>query len=388
MKGFNMIKYSVRDLKEGTAFSEVVYLDNQFILATPEMRISQNMKQSLQKWEFDEVESDGEPINEIKEDKKIEAAPASVATQYPADDGEKIAFIEDFYTTFKEYMESVFEKVEKKNTLDYTELISHVHAAYAIVREDRRFLLRFQKKTYAGSEKNYMASHAVHSMIISIVIGLRLKLSEEKLIELGVAALLHEIGMLKLPRESKGYYNDRPLSQSEKKAIAYHPVLSYSLLKNFNAPLAVCLAGLEHHERENGGGYPQKLAGDKISLYSKIIAVACSYDALTTNRPHKAAENGHAGMLYLLKNEEKQYNETIVKALLYSISLYPIGLFVLLSNEKKAQVIDVNPENPFYPIVQILDASASPEEKVVIETSKKEVYIVRPLTKIETLRTS
>ncbi|MDR1466169.1 MAG: HD-GYP domain-containing protein [Treponema sp.] len=384
-----MIKYSVNDLKEESAFSSVIYLDNQFILATPEMCVSQKMKQSLKNWEFAEILSDGEPIVEIQVE--AEKAPhiqlTSVTSQYPTNDEEKIVYVEHFYTAFKDYMESVFEKVGVENILDYKELTDHVRSACAIIREDRRFLLRSQKSPSTETEKDYMASHAVHSMIISIIIGLRLKLSDEKLIELGVAALLHEIGMLKLPKESKGYYTKRPLTQNEKKAITSHPVLSYSILKSFNTPLAVCLAGLEHHERENGGGYPQKLTGDKISLYAKIIAVACSYDALTTNRPHKEAENGHMGMLYILKNEEKQYNETIVKALLYSISLYPIGLFVLLSNGKKAQVIDVNPENPLYPIVQVFGVFTSTGENVIIETSKQGVYVVRPLTKTETGRT-
>ncbi|MDR0784608.1 MAG: HD-GYP domain-containing protein [Treponema sp.] len=381
-----MIKYAVKELNEEIAFSDVVYLDNQFILATPEMRVSQKMKQALTDWGFAEILSDGKPIVEAPTGETARAQLASITARYSTGDDEKIAYVEQFYTAFKEYMESVFDKVDKKNTLDYQEVTDHVRSACAIIREDRRFILRSQKTPPTETEKNYMASHAVHCMIISIIIGLRLKLPEEKLIELGTAALLHEIGMLKLPKESKGYYTKRPLTQSEKKAIISHPLLSYSLLKSFNAPLVVCLAGLEHHERENGAGYPQKLTGDKISLYAKIIAVACSYDALTTNRPHKEAKDNHTGMLYILKNEEKQYNETIIKALLYSISLYPIGLFVLLSNGKKAQVIDVNPENPLYPIVQVFGAFTSTGENVVIETSKNGVYIVRPLTKSENSR--
>ncbi|MDR0645140.1 MAG: HD-GYP domain-containing protein [Treponema sp.] len=382
-----MIKYAIKELNEGTTFTDVVYLDNQFILLTSEMCISQRMKQSLRDWGFTEVLSDGEPIVEVQPDEKVSNQLANIASQSPSSDADKIAYAEQFYMTFKDYMESVFKKVGEENTLDYQELTNHVRSACAVIREDRRFLLRSQKNPPIETEKSYMSSHAVHSMIISIIIGLRLKLSEEKLIELGVSALLHEIGMLKLPQESKGYYAKRALTKDEKKAIISHPVLSYSLLKSFNAPLVVCLAGLEHHERENGRGYPQKLTGDRISLYAKIIAVACSYHALTANRPHKEAENGYMGMLILLKNEEKQYNETIIKALLYSLSVYPIGLLVLLSNGKKAQVIDVNPENPFYPIVQVFGVFTVTGENIVIETSKKDIYIVRPLTKSEIGRT-
>ncbi|MDR1072379.1 MAG: HD domain-containing protein, partial [Treponema sp.] len=169
----------------------------------------------------------------------------------------------------------------------------------------------------------------------------------------------------------------------ERKAIFSHPVFSYTILKSFNAPLTICLAGLEHHERENGSGYPQKLTGDKISLYAKIIAVACSYEALTANRPYRDAKDAYSGMYLLLKNEGNQYDSTIVKALLYSLSLYPVGIYVLLSNGKKGQVVDIDPANPFFPIVQIFGLFTPDGGKVTMQTSKNGISIVRPLKKDE-----
>ncbi|MDR2662289.1 MAG: HD-GYP domain-containing protein, partial [Treponema sp.] len=152
---------------------------------------------------------------------------------------------------------------------------------------------------------------------------------------------------------------------------------------SFDFPLVVSLAALEHHERENGSGYPQKLTGDKISLYAKIIAVACSYEALTSTRPHKDAKDGYSGMLDLLKNEGKQYDDTIVKALVFSLSIYPIGLYVLLSNGKKGQVVDVNPENPKFPMVQVFGELTPDGKNKIIETSQEGVFISRPLKKEE-----
>lgn len=230
-------------------------------------------------------------------------------------------------------------------------------------------------------DKNYVAAHSVRSTIVAVIIGSYLKLPNHRLIELGVAALLHEVGMLKLP--SQLYLSDKVLNPQEKKAIATHPVLGYSILKNFDFPLPICLAALEHHERENGIGYPRHLQGEKISLYSKIIAVACSYEALSTKRPHKEAKDGYTVMLELLKNEGKMYDDTIVKALVISLSVYPIGLYVLLSTGKKGQVIDVNPENPRFPIVQIF-GEFTPDGKVkTAQTEAEKLYIVRPLTRSE-----
>jgi HD-GYP domain-containing protein (c-di-GMP phosphodiesterase class II) len=384
-----MVKYTVSAIPTGAVFSDTVYLDQQFIVATPEVPISGKILQMLKDWEFGELWSDGKPVIEATAETKADAklgaillAETSSAGTAP-NDSDKITQAGEFYEAFLQYMESIFAQAAEKNVLDYQNITEQVTAACEIIRKDRRFLLRVQKTPDAESERGYLASHAVRSMIISVIIGLYLKLSNERLTELGVAALLHEIGMIKLPTESKGYFTKRALTQDERKAIFSHPVLSYSVLKSFNAPPIVCLAGLEHHERENGSGYPQKLTGNRISLYAKIIAVACSYEALTANRPHKHAKDGYSGMMDLLKNEGKQYDETIIKALLYSIAIYPIGLYVLLSNGKKGQVIDVNPENPLFPIVQVFGMFTPSGENVVMETSKKTVFIVRPLKKEE-----
>jgi hypothetical protein len=88
-------------------------------------------------------------------------------------------------------------------------------------------------------------------------------------------------------------------------------------------------------------------------------------------------------MLELLKNEGKQYDDTIVKALVFSLSIYPIGLYVLLSSGRKGQVVDVNPENPRFPIVQIFGELTPDGKNKVLETSQDGVYILRPLTRQE-----
>jgi HD-GYP domain-containing protein (c-di-GMP phosphodiesterase class II) len=192
---------------------------------------------------------------------------------------------------------------------------------------------------------------------------------------------MHEAGMLKLPTNT--YLSQRPLTAHEQKAILTHPILGYSMLKSLDFPLSVCLSALEHHERENGTGYPRKLSGEKISLFSKIIAVACSYEALSSKRPHKEAKDGYTGILELLKNEGKAYDDTIVRALVLSLSIYPIGLYVLLSNGKKGQVVDVNPENPRFPIVQVFGEFTPDGKLKMIQTAADVLTIVRPLNRAE-----
>jgi len=376
-----MKKYTLKEIEPGSFFSEPVYLEKQFILAAPEMDFTREIIGALEEWEFEEVYSSGEPMEDYAAHKAEEPGRGELDGASVLGDSDKIIRAEEFYAAFQKYVEALFTQAAIKNELDFKSVAEKIKTACDIVREDRRFLLRVQKNSLSSPNDNYLASHAVKSTIISIIIGYYLKLPAHRLIELGVAALLHEIGMIKLPPQI--YLSKRALQPQERKAILTHPVLGYNLLKSFDFPLTVTVAALEHHERENGAGYPRKITGDKISLYAKIIAVACSYEALSAQRPHKEAKDGYTGMLELLKNEGKQYDETIVRALVFSLSIYPIGLYVLLSSGRKGQVVDVNPENPRFPIVQVFGELTPDGKNKILETSQGGITIVRPLTREE-----
>ncbi|MDR2103483.1 MAG: HD-GYP domain-containing protein [Treponema sp.] len=369
-----MKTYLVQEIPLGSFFSEPVFIDDQFVLASPEMPFSEEIVQALKEWDFKQVLSNGEPRESY--------VGGELAEKWIIlNDSERIRRAENFYRQFHDYVEDLFTHITIAGTLDFNAVAEKIKSVCEVVKEDRRFLLRVQKYPEPGTTQNYLIPHAVKSTVISLIIGFYLKLPVHRLIELGVAALLHEVWMLKLP--SQVYLSTQALTPAERKTILTHPVLGFNVLKSFDFPLTISLAALEHHERENGSGYPQKLTGDKISFYSKIIAVACSYEALTTNRPHKTAKDSHTGMLDLLKNEGKQYDEAIIRALVFSLSIYPVGLYVLLSSGQKAQVVDVNPENPRFPIVQVLGELVVDGKNNTINTSPEGIFIVRPLTREE-----
>jgi len=391
-----MTEFKIKEILPNTYFSKTLYLDNSFVITAPEMPLIDEIIQILEKWSFSSLFSEGEPRSQYVSSET--SAPAQTQTQTQTkpggkavpevkvglsqqSDSDKLEKAEEFYKGFLFYVENMFVKASVSNELDYNSVTEKIKDIVEYIKEDRRYLMRVIKSIEPAPEKNYLATHSVRSTIIAIIIGTYLKLPNYRLLELGVAALVHEAGMLKLP--SNVYLNQRALNEQEQKAIVTHPILGYSMLKSFDFPLAVCLAALEHHERENSSGYPRRLPGEKISLYSKIIAVACSYEALSSKRPHKEAKDGYTGMLELLKNEGKRYDDTVVKALVLSLSIYPIGLYVLLSNGKKGQVVDVNPENPRFPVVQVF-GEFTPDGKVkTIQTSPDNFTIVRPLNRKE-----
>ncbi|MDR1836954.1 MAG: HD-GYP domain-containing protein [Treponema sp.] len=377
-----MNEFLVKEIQPHSFFTKTLYLDNSFVITAPEMPLVDEVIHILGKWSFKSLFTEGEQRKEYtKSSSGTEASKDVTIVLSQQSDSDKLEKAEEFYKGLLYFVENMFIRAAVSDELDYKVVTEKIKDIVEYIKEDRRFLMRVLKNIEPAPDKNYLATHSVRSTIIAIIVGTYLKLPTYRLIELGVAALVHEAGMLKLP--SNIYLNQRALNPQEQKAILTHPILGYSMLKSLDFPLAICLAALEHHERENGSGYPRRLAGEKISLYSKIIAVACSYEALNSKRPHKEAKDGYTGMLELLKNEGKRYDDTIVKALVLSLSIYPIGLYVLLSNGKKGQVIDVNPENPRFPVVQVF-GEFTPDGKIkMMQTAPNVLTIVRPLNRSE-----
>ena len=375
-----MRKHKVKDLLPDHFFSEPVFLDEKFILAASEVPVTGAMIRALEEWRFDEVYSNGAMKREHSAKGLNQSYNEDLINDSILTDRDKMMQAEEFYAAFFTYIETVFTQVTQENELDFKSMTEKMKSVCDIVRENKVFLLRVRDHNFSSPSYNYLVSHTARSTVISIIIGLQLQLPLQSLVELGIAALLHEIGMIKLP--PKVYLSKRFHLPQEQKVISAHPMLGYEMLSAFDLPMAISLAALEHHERENGSGYPRNLLGKKISSYAKIIAVACSYEALSAQRPHKEAKEGHIGMLELLKNKGKQYDDAVVRALVFSLSIYPIGSYVLLSNGRMGQVVDVNPNTPLFPIVQVFGGNI-PDGNKKLETSKKGISIIRPLTKKE-----
>jgi HD-GYP domain-containing protein (c-di-GMP phosphodiesterase class II) len=366
--------FSLDEIPANYFFSEPVYIDDGFVLTSQEMPFTAELKNALKDWNFDKVKSDGE-LQEAYQDGKVQKK----RTGFPSlNDNAKLIEAKAFYADFQRFTNDIFTRAASNGRISCDTIAEKIRDVCEEIKVNRRFLLQVQKDINAEIGDDFLAIHTVKSTITSIIIGSYMKLPAHRLIELGVAALLHEIGMVKLP--SYIVQSKTELSSKDRSTLMLHPTLGFELLKSFDFPIAISVAALEHHERENGSGYPHKLSGDKIGLYGKIIAVTCSYEAITAKRPHRDARGGYEGITDLLRNEGKRYDDSIVKALVFSLSIYPIGQFVLLSNGSKAQVVDVNPADPRFPIVQVLDEKNPDGQNRIIETSPAGIQIRAPLS--------
>ena len=418
-----MNSFNIEGLKPGTFFTSDVMLDKTFLILTNSIPLSEGMIKALQDWDFKQVFSDGtlsstaiatnisqnttdidieelensvnSPKSNVTTEKfsaeELNAAKKALENAETIDiddignepkidtEASRLSVVTNIYNDYLNYISYVYTRYATHKELNYEELSSKVKDLCVFIKENRRFVLRIQP-TQEPKAKEFLVSHSMRSTVYAITIGMQLRLPLSNLVELGVSCIVHEIGMIRLPPQL--YMTERALNASDKKMIFTHPIISYNILQEFEFPLKVCLGALEHHERENGTGYPNHLPSEKISIYAKIIAVACSFEAITAPRHYKNAQSSYEAMVDMLKNNKQFYDENVIKALLYSLSLFPIGGYVYLSNGKIAQVVDVNPENPKNPVVQLVSTVKGAKQDT-IQTSDTGIRIVRALNKEE-----
>jgi HD-GYP domain-containing protein (c-di-GMP phosphodiesterase class II) len=254
------------------------------------------------------------------------------------------------YRSLQDFILEVKKRVIKNQTIKLEDaflLINRVIESKAIL--ERMYQLTI---TY-GHGEDYSISHPVNVMIYTLKMGLRMGYSRVKLNELALSALLYDVGMFMIP-DSVITKKD-PFSESELSLIKRHPEMGKNILYVFKDDYPwLYRTAQEHHERENGQGYPQGLKGDDIDEYAKIIGICDSYEAMTHDRPHKKAIMQFASVRELVETKNLMFSNKILKLFLEEISLYPIGSYVKLNNKAIGRVIATNADQPLKPIISIL----------------------------------
>ncbi len=388
-------------LHENLTFTGDLMIDSTFVLLPQTAPVTNELIKALREWEFDSFYCEGNlslggdigisvstGVDDKKEDanapKMGESLKAAIERskniQLDNSDKARMDMVQKVYEEYMNYIESVFTHYATHKEIDQDDLSETVKELCVFIKENKRFILRVNPAEGA-TKKNFLVTHSMRTTVLAIAIALQLHMPLSKMVDLGVTSILHEIGMLRLPPQI--YMTDKKLTPGERSQILKHPVLGYTIVKDLNFPLNIQLGVLEHHEKENGTGYPQKKTGDKISNNAKIISVACSYEAISSPRSFKTGRSTFEAIVELLQNKERSYDDSIVRGLLYTVSLFPIGSYVYLSNRKIAQVIDTNPDNPKTPIIQYLTEKEADGSPKISQTGSNGINIVRILSKDE-----
>ncbi|MDD3268390.1 MAG: HD-GYP domain-containing protein [Syntrophomonadaceae bacterium] len=222
------------------------------------------------------------------------------------------------------------------------------------------------------NKDEYTLQHSVSVGVMSIKIGQAMKLSDKQLKNLGIAGLLHDIGKCKIPIEIIN--KPGPLNEEEFKEIQNHPIYGYRIVNDIKLPDPdISTAVLQHHEHQDGHGYPLKAKGKDITLFANIIAVADVFDALTSDRAYRPKMPLLKAIDHIVKSTLGHLEPMVARRLFTYILDISIGETVLLNNGEKATVVLINELDPTRPLVRIGD-------KFIDLKTEKDIFIQDLLT--------
>ncbi len=200
---------------------------------------------------------------------------------------------------------------------------------------------------------DYTFTHSVNVCILSLALGRHLGLGESGLQDLGVGAILHDVGKMLVPQ--KILKKPGTLTEEEFSVMQRHTELGAEILaKNGEIPKTSLLVASHHHERYDGSGYLDKLSGDQIHIYARIAAVADVYDAMTSNRVYQKGMHPEAALRKMYRFRGVHFDGELVERLIKCLGIYPIGTFVELNTGEMAVVRMPNHLDPLKPKVLML----------------------------------
>jgi len=216
---------------------------------------------------------------------------------------------------------------------------------------------------------NYTYIHSVNVCVLSLILGYHLNLDKRRLSDLGVGALLHDVGKIELPASLIN--KSETFDDMDWRQMRMHPVYGVkAIIKSRGtdrSSVRAIAAAYEHHISYNGAGYPQLLQKRTPCLFAQIVAICDSFNAMTSGRVyHKRRMSGDEAVTNLINRAGTDFNPLLLKVFINVIGIFPVGSIVRLNNDDVAIVSRTNPHDLEKPEVKIIADRDGFKEKVKI----------------------
>ncbi len=201
--------------------------------------------------------------------------------------------------------------------------------------------------------RQYVIHHPVNVSIFAIKIADHLGFDREKQVEIGMAGLLHDVGMAVVP--DKILFKQGKLNNAEIKLFRQRPNFSSKILRTLGdkyAYLAEC--AVQVYERIDGSGYPRGLKASEMHEYAQLIGLLDMYESLIHSRPQRAKHTPFAAVKEIINTSKNHFQKEYLKALLSIFTAFPIHSYVRLNSDAIGKVIETYPDQPMRPKIQII----------------------------------
>lgn len=209
------------------------------------------------------------------------------------------------------------------------------------------------------------AQHAMNVTVLALLLGRALGFDAPALQALGQAALLHDIGKLRLPEVVR--HKDDAFTPAQLKAYQSHPDEGAALVRAMGLDEAVAQAVAQHHEAADGSGFPHGHAAEALLPAAHVLALINRYDRLCNPHHPAKALTPHEALALLFARHKAQFDSRTLAAFIRMIGVYPPGSIVQLSDGRYATVQAVNASRPLKPRVLVHDPAVPRSEALLLD---------------------
>lgn len=244
---------------------------------------------------------------------------------------------------------NMFQRWQQNMEIDMPAIRTYMLPLFERVKE---FGLSLFTLHYYASKESYIFHHSVSVGILTAYVARQLGYAKGEVIQAGLAGLLSDCGMARITPDILA--KSGPLNPEEKKEIKQHPVLSYRLVEHIPTISQEAKRGiLQHHERQNGTGYPFGLKNNDLAEYAPIIAVCDTYHYLTCEQTKKPGHSPFEAIAEIQKKQYSAFDPAVTRVFLKMFINTTNGANVQLSTNETAEIVFVNESEPMRPVVQI-----------------------------------
>ena len=210
--------------------------------------------------------------------------------------------------------------------------------------------------------------HALNVTVISLLMGRTFNLAEADMLDLGVGAMLHDIGKLELPERAR--HHGEQLSSAELRLYEDHVARGVVLARKMGLSGGATLVLAQHHEHADGSGFPLRLGTDRMTAAARIVSLVNRYDNLCNPHRPSQALTPHEALALLFAQGKTKFDSAILGALIRMMGVYPAGSTVQLTDDRYAMVMGVNSSRPLRPRVLVHEAGVPRSEALIVDLER------------------
>lgn len=376
-------KTSVRDLRKGMHVAELdrPWLGTPFLFQGFEITSEDVLEELRKTCQFVYIETNPESIDDPL-NRRRDVLPTSPATRNhsaePASGDLARVLIEPQVdrcwkdkTSLEEELEQAYEvEIEAKNALvtiledaRLGKSVSTVEAKKVVTEMVESVIRNPDAMIVLAQLKNadeYTVLHSLRVCTLALVFGRHLEMSREELNLLGVGALLHDVGKMKVPLDILN--KPGKLTTEEFEIMKSHVPEGVKIVENTHGihPLSLEVVA-RHHERYGGSGYIAGLSGDAIKPFGMISAIVDCYDAITSDRVYRPGITTHDTLTKMYEWRSRDFHPGLVEQFIQCMGIYPIGSLVEMNTGAVGVVVTINRERRLQPkVVLVLNRDKHP----------------------------